>query len=57
MIDPSTKTVLYHGRIDDNRDETKVTSHDLQNALDELITGKDITVKNTKFFGCGIKRD
>ena len=57
MIDPSTETVIYHGRVDDNRDETKVTSHDLQNALDELISGKEITVKNTKFFGCGIKRD
>lgn len=50
------KTIIYHGRIDDNRDASKVTSHDLKNALDEFLAGKDITVNNTKAFGCGIKR-
>jgi peroxiredoxin len=50
------KTILYHGRIDDNRDAEKVTTNDLRNALDEAIAGKDISVKNTKFFGCSIKR-
>lgn len=52
----SDKTILYHGRIDDNRDASKVTSHDLKNALDEFLSGKEITVNNTKTFGCGIKR-
>lgn len=50
------KIILYHGRIDDNRDEAKVTSTDLKNALDEIIAGKEITNKNTKSFGCSIKR-
>jgi peroxiredoxin len=50
------KTILYHGRIDDDRDKEKVTSNDLKNALDEYIAGKDIAVKTTKSFGCGIKR-
>jgi peroxiredoxin len=56
VMDPSSRTILYHGRIDDNRDASKVTTNDLRNALDEIAGGKDITVKNTKFFGCSIKR-
>ncbi len=55
LIDKN-KTILYHGRIDDNRDAEKVTTNDLRNALDEAIAGKDISVKNTKSFGCSIKR-
>jgi hypothetical protein len=48
---------MYHGRIDDNSYAEKVTTHDLKNALDELVAGKDITTKTTKSFGCTIKRD
>jgi peroxiredoxin len=50
------REIVYHGRIDDNREETKVTSSDLRNALDEVLAGKDVIVKNTKSFGCSIKR-
>jgi peroxiredoxin len=50
------KTILYHGSIDDNRDASKVTANYLRNALDELLDGKDVSVNNTKFFGCTIKR-
>lgn len=56
VLDPSNMTVLYHGRIDDNRDVSKVTSNDLRNALDEIAAGTDISVKTTKSFGCTIKR-
>lgn len=55
LID-NNKTILYHGRIDDNRDADKVTTNDLINALNETIDGKNITNNNTKFFGCTIKR-
>ncbi len=55
VIDKS-KTILYHGRIDNNRDAEKVTSNDLANALDEAVDGKKISVNNTKSFGCTIKR-
>lgn len=55
LIDKN-KTVLYHGRIDDSRDEQKVTSTDLKDALDEAIAGKEVAVKDTKSFGCTIKR-
>jgi len=50
------RVILYHGRIDDNSYQEKVTSHDLKNALDELLAGKEVSVKSTKSFGCGIKR-
>ena len=50
------KVILYHGRIDDNRDISLVTVNDLKNALDELSNGKEVSVKITKFFGCTIKR-
>ena len=50
------RTILYHGRIDDNSNAEKVSSNDLNKALNELIAGKDITVKSTKSFGCTIKR-
>ena len=48
--------ILYHGSVDDNGDVSKVTTQDLKNALDEILSGKDVTVKNTKSFGCSIKR-
>jgi len=50
------RVVLYHGRIDDNREIENVTSSDLKNALDDINSGRDISVKSTKSFGCSIKR-
>jgi peroxiredoxin len=50
------KVILYHGRIDDNKEIKDVTVHDLKNALGEISDGKDVSVKITKFFGCTIKR-
>lgn len=52
----NNRIVLYHGRIDDNREIDKVTSNDLKNALDDVLAGKEISVKSTKSFGCSIKR-
>jgi len=51
-----TKRVLrYRGRIDDSRDKAKVTSNDLRNALDDIISGRSVRVPDTKPFGCSIK--
>ena len=55
LIDKN-RTILYHGRIDDSRDADKVTSNDLKNALEEVTAGKEVSVNNTKSFGCTIKR-
>lgn len=48
--------VLYHGRIDNARDESEIVNKDLENALNEILSGKDVSKKETKAFGCTIKR-
>ena len=48
--------LLYHGRIDDSRREDQVTSSDLSNALNEILSDKEVTAQKTKAFGCTIKR-
>jgi peroxiredoxin len=49
--------IKYHGRISDNKDKAAQTTHDLGNAADEIAAGKEVSVKETKSFGCGIKRN
>ena len=48
--------ILYHGRIDDSQRESDLKSRDLRNALDEILAGKPVSKKETKAFGCTIKR-
>ncbi len=48
--------ILYHGRIDNSRKESEVDSKDLENALNEILAGKEVSKKETKAFGCSIKR-
>jgi peroxiredoxin len=56
VVHPVTYEVLYHGRIDDSQREANIKTHDLRAALDEILAGKSVTVKETKAFGCTIKR-
>lgn len=49
------RKLVYHGRIDDNRDPSKVTTHDLKSALDAITAGKKPAVAETRPFGCSIK--
>jgi hypothetical protein len=49
--------LLYHGRIDESRDDPKgVKSPDLRNALDAILASKPVPVAETEAFGCSIKR-
>jgi peroxiredoxin len=48
--------ISYHGRITDNKDMASQSTHDLKLAVGEIAGGKEVTVKETKFFGCTIKR-
>ena len=48
--------LLYHGRIDDSRRESDVTTTDLSKALNEILSGKEVSDPDTKAFGCSIKR-
>jgi len=52
----SNYEVLYHGRIDDSRDESEVEKRDLAAALNEILSGKPVSNPETKAFGCTIKR-
>ena len=47
--------LVYHGAIDDSKEANQVTKHYLQEAIDALVTGKEVATKETKFVGCGIK--
>jgi peroxiredoxin len=48
--------IMYHGRVDNARDESEVVTKDLENALNEILAGKEVSKKETKAFGCSIKR-
>lgn len=48
--------LVYHGAIDDNaREPEKVTARYLEDALEAVAGGKDVTLAQTKAFGCTIK--
>ncbi len=56
LFDKNLKLV-YHGAIDDNpSDATAVNRKHLREAINELIAGKDISVKESRSVGCTIKR-
>lgn len=49
------RALRYRGRIDDSKDPAAVTSPDLRNALDDLTSGRQVRVPDTRPFGCSIK--
>ena len=52
----SDLVVKYVGAIDDNADDpSAVKTKYLENALDEIIAGKEVTTNSTKAIGCTIK--
>ncbi|RYZ23247.1 MAG: thioredoxin family protein [Chitinophagaceae bacterium] len=55
LFDKSGKLV-YHGAIDDNPDASGVTRKHLQIAMDEMLSGKDVSKKTSNSVGCSIKR-
>lgn len=49
--------LVYHGAIDDNpSDGNAVSRQHLKLAIDEMLVGKDIEVKESRSVGCSIKR-
>ncbi|HUP13256.1 MAG TPA: thioredoxin family protein [Niastella sp.] len=52
-----TGKLVYHGAIDDNpNDESSVNRKHLQEAINEVTGGKDVSVKTSRSVGCAIKR-
>ncbi len=49
--------LVYHGAIDDSpTDADNVKRQHLKEAMNEMVSGKDIAVKETRSMGCTIKR-
>ncbi len=52
----SEQKLFYHGRVDDNwKEPEKVTRHELQEALEALIAGKNPQAEQHPSVGCSIK--
>jgi peroxiredoxin len=49
------RRLVYHGAIDDNRDETLVTTHYLRDALEAALAGEDPPIADTPPVGCTVK--
>ena len=49
------RRLVYHGAIDDNRDEDAVTAHYLRDALDALLRGGRPEIGETTPVGCTVK--
>ncbi len=55
--DDGKKIVKYIGAIDDNvRNGAAVKERFLANAVNELLAGKEVSVKETKAIGCSVKQ-
>jgi glutaredoxin len=48
------RTLRYEGRFDDARVAASVTTHDLANALDDMLAGNQVRVPQTRAFGCSL---
>jgi peroxiredoxin len=50
------RKLIYTGRaIDSPKDAEKITSHDLENALDDYLAGREVAVPLTNPIGCNVK--
>ncbi|HEY8185646.1 MAG TPA: thioredoxin family protein [Pyrinomonadaceae bacterium] len=55
LLDANNK-LIYHGRIDNSRDQSQVNSSELRDALEEMLAGKPVAKTTAAAFGCSIKR-
>ena len=49
------RRLVYHGAIDDSRNEEAVTAHYLRDALDAVLAGTAPAVADTMPVGCTVK--
>jgi hypothetical protein len=50
------RILRYNGRMDDNpRDVTKATTHELRDAVEEMLKGQPVSVPVTLPIGCNVK--
>ena len=48
------RRLRYRGRFDDARIAERVTSHDLRDALNDILSGRDVRLPETRPFGCSL---
>ena len=49
------RKLRYEGRIDDNQNEKMVKVHDVHDAIEAVLTGKEVAVPHRPAFGCSTK--
>ena len=50
------RRLVYHGAIDDSREEAEVTQRYLRDAIEAVLAGKEPAVSETPAVGCSVKR-
>lgn len=50
------RRLVYHGAIDDSREEEEVTQRYLRDAIEAVLAGEEPTVGDTPAVGCSVKR-
>jgi peroxiredoxin len=55
FLDANNK-LIYRGRIDNARDEARVNSTELRDAIEATLAGKPVAKTTANAFGCNIKR-
>jgi peroxiredoxin len=48
------RRLRYRGRFDDARLPERVTTHDLRDALDDVLAGREVRRPETRAFGCSL---
>lgn len=52
----STGVVVYRGRMDDSpRDPSHATTNDLSDAIDDYVSGREVSNPRTESIGCSVK--
>ncbi len=49
------RRLRYRGRVDDSRDPQKVSTHDLTDAIDDILAQRGVRVPETRPFACSIE--
>ncbi len=49
------RKLRFVGRVDDDENPAKATTHDARNAIEAVLAGKPVPVETTKVFGCSVK--